>query len=33
MDIKNFYNLLFELYSKQENIKIKYTIETKKISN
>jgi len=29
MKIENFYNLLLALYSKQENLKIKYSIEKK----
>lgn len=30
MNIENFYKLLFELYAKQENLKIKYVLENKK---
>ena len=31
MNINSFYSLLLELYAKQENLKIKYVVERKKI--
>jgi len=30
MDVKKLYDLLFNLYSKQENIKIKYEVSKRK---
>lgn len=29
MNVENFYKLLFELYGKQENLKIKYVLKSK----
>ena len=32
MNIENFYNLLFNLYGRQEKMKIKYELENKNFS-